>query len=546
MKKNGKKLAAVCLAGGLLAAQVTGCGQKDVPGAAGDGSAVAQERPVQTEEQTEDLDTAWDPQTATSIACDDSGITVDGAGASVSESTVTISRAGTYVVTGTMMDGQILIDTGKDETVHLILSGAELSNRTTAPVYSMGKGTVILTLEEGTTNTISDSTQYEYASEAEDEPDAPVFIKGDLTINGTGALAVYGNYQCGIRSKGDLTVASGTLNIQAESDGLKGRDSVVIRDGILTIQSGKDGIKSNNDEESDKGYIRVDGGQITIAAQDDGIQAETRVVINGGEIQITESAEGIAGLTVDILGGVIDIVSSDDGINSAANVETEQEKMIDQEGVYTRIAGGEVTINAAADGIDSNGDFYMEGGTLYLNGPTSGGDGILDYNGKGTITGGTFFGVGSAGMMQTFDETTSTQNFLVVYFTETKKAGTTVVLTDAGGTELGRIEPEKEYSAAIISTPDIQIGNTYRVSVGEDTMELQVEGIMTIYGTASGRGMGGPGGGGHGQGGRQTPPDGQMPPDNQAPDGAGFRGGNRLEGGREDEARPDTAPVTGV
>lgn len=557
MKRNWKQIMAVCMAGGLLTAQITGCGAKngqvvnESPSAAVQAQKEAEEngQPIETgdgngtEEETksvqlgeggskdlvwmaEDLDAGWDAQAATGIVCSDSGITVEGEGASASGQTVAISKAGTYVVSGAMMDGQILIDTEKDETVRLVLNGAELSNRTTAPVYSKGKGKVILTIADGSTNTISDSTQYQYESDTVDEPDAPIFVKGDLTINGTGTLEVYGNYQCGIRSKDDLKVVSGTIQINAESDGLKGRDSVAVRDGTLVITSGKDGIKSNNDEDSDKGYVWIDGGQITIAAKDDGIQAETNVIINGGEIHITESDEGIAGLTVDILGGLVNVVSSDDGINSAATVETEQEKAADQEGVYIRIAGGEVHINAMADGIDSNGDFYMEGGALYLSGPSSEGDGILDYNGRGVITGGTLFGTGSSKMMQTFDEAESTQNFLVVYFTETQKAGTTIVLTDDSQNELGSISAEKEYSAAIISTPEIQSGNTYHVSVGNETLEMQAEGIMTIYGTPASRGMGGPGGG-RGMGGQRTP-DGQPPADGQRP-----RDGHVSSGGQE-------------
>lgn len=578
MRQNWKRAVVLCTAAGLLATQMIGCGSKggqtvnENPSKAGQEQAAGGEDLQQisgqaaedsggtgmewsaqlgegkTKELTwlaEDLDADWDVQAAIGIVCSDSGITVEGDGASTSGQTVTISQTGTYVVTGTMMDGQILIDTGKGETVHLVLNGAELSNRTTAPIYSKGNGKVILTIADGSTNSVSDSTQYQYESETEDEPDAPIFVKGDLTINGTGTLEVYGNYQCGIRSKDDLKVASGTIRINAESDGLKGRDSVAVRDGSLVITSGKDGIKSNNDEDSDKGYIWIDGGQITIAAKDDGIQAETNVIVDGGEIHITESDEGIAGLTVDILDGWVDVVASDDGINSAATVETEQEKMADQDGVYIRIAGGEVRINAMADGIDSNGDFYMEGGTLCLSGPSSEGDGILDYNGSGVITGGTLFGAGSSRMMQTFDETLSTQNFLVVYFTETQKAGTEIVLTDDNQKKLGSIETEKEYSAAIISTPEIQPGNVYHVSVGNETMDMQVEGIMTIYGTAAGKGIGGSGGG-RGMGGQrpadgqrgegriprggQTPPDDQTPPEGQTlPDGA--QDGTRSERG---------------
>jgi len=169
---------------------------------------------------------------------------------------------------------------------------------------------------------------------------------------------------------------------------LKGKESVVIRDGLFTIHAGKDGIKANQDDDENAGYVWIDGGDITIEAEDDGIQAETALIVNGGEITITKCQEGLAGKTVDILGGLIKAQTEDDGINSAASVETEMEKMQDQEGVYTRIAGGEIWLNTMADGIDSNGDLYIEGGTLYLTGPESRGDGILDYNGAAYLSGG--------------------------------------------------------------------------------------------------------------------------------------------------------------
>lgn len=255
---------------------------------------------------------------------------------------------------------------------------------------------------------------------------------------------------------------------------------------------------------------------------------ETALVINGGEITITESQEGLAGRTVDILGGQIRANASDDGINSAAQAETEQEKMADQEGVYTQIAGGEIWLNASADGIDSNGDLLIAGGTLYLSGPTGNGDGILDYNGTGTITGGTVFAAGSAGMMQTFGDA-STQNYLVVYYTETQKAGTQIRLLDESGNELGSYAPEKDYQAAIISSPDIRTGNTYQVVIGEDTVEMTVSGIVTIYGTAPGGGAGrGPGGNGRGPGG-----DGREMGD-KADERSGF-GGDRPERGKMPE-----------
>lgn len=529
MRKKWNKIMVVCIAGTLLAVQVTGCGKKaETPVAeSAKVTAVAAEKKEKTGQTSEDiqvtaklgedgektitylaadLDDTWDESTAVDIAFATSVITVNGTGADVSGQTVTITKAGTYVVSGTLADGRILIDAGKEGVVQLVLNGVKLSNQTTAPIYSSGKTKVILTLAAGTTNTVSDSNEYVFADATDDEPDAPIFTKGDLIINGTGSLDVYGNYGCAIRSKSVLTVISGDLNLNAESDGLKGKDAVIIRAGNINIASGKDGIKSNNDEDIEKGYIWIDGGQIQIAAQDDGIQAENALIINGGDITITESQEALAGKTVDIIGGFIKAVAGDDGINSAATVVTEMEKQQDQEGVYTRIAGGEIWLNAKADGIDSNGDIYIEGGTIYLSGPTGNMDGILDYNGKGYISGGTFFGAGSSGMMQTF-EADSTQNYLVVYYTATEKAGTKITLTDDNGNEMGSYAPEKDFTAVIISSPEIRTGNTYHVITAEETVDLPVNGIMTAYGTASG-GMGDRGGAADGG---QRPGQGQMP-----------------------------------
>ena len=535
MRKNWKQYTAVCMAGGLVMLQLTGCAGKsaqvakettsvessdtakeavvenskdpDAEGGVTVTAQLAEDKVKEVRYLAEDLDAEWDEAAVTGIVLDASGTMVEGDGAHVDGTTVTIEKGGTYVVSGELEDGQIRIEADEDSVVRLVLNGMKLSNKSTAPIYGSEKCKVILTLEAGVENVVSDGTAYQYEDEGEDEPDSPIFTEGDLTINGTGKLEVHGNYQSGIRSKGKVIVASGVISIDAKDDGLKGKDVVIIHDGVLNIKSVKDGIKSNNDADEDKGFVWIDGGDITIAAQDDGIQAETALVVNGGEITISESQEGLAGRTVDILDGLIKANTSDDGINSAASVETEQEKMQDQEGVYTRIAGGEIWLNASADGIDSNGDLYVEGGALYLSGPTGGGDGILDYNGTSTITGGTVFAAGSSGMMQTFGDD-STQNYLVVYYTETQKGGTNVRLLNESGEELGSYTPERDYQAVIISSPNIQSGSTYQVMTGETAVEMAVSGVVTIYGTAP---TGGPGGrGGMGRSGGAGRPDGEQ------------------------------------
>lgn len=559
MKKVRKRWNAAVLAGGIAILGITGCsGQRDAAETVGKETEVSAAETASMPDETseadgasgaadgegavkvqlgegkekeiaygsEDLETEWDENQVTGITFHDQEASAEGKGASVKGTTVTITEPGTYVVSGVSKDGQIRIDADDTALVHLVLNGIELSNTTSAPIYGMQKCKVVLTLEPGTKNVIQDGAEYQFENAEEDEPDAAIFTKGDLTINGTGELEVDGNYQCGIRSKGNLKIVSGVLTIRAQQDGLKGKESVVIRDGLFTIRAGKDGIKANQDDDENAGYVWIDGGDITIEAEDDAVQAETALIVNGGEITITKCQEGLAGKTVDILGGLIKAQTEDDGINSAASVETEMEKMQDQEGVYTRIAGGEIWLNTMADGIDSNGDLYIEGGTLYLTGPESQGDGILDYNGAAYLSGGTVFAAGKAGMMQTFDES-STQNYIVMYYPEIQKQGTLVSLTDAAGTDLGSYAPEKDFEVMIISSPQLQAGSTYQVTTGEETAELSIDGTETISGEAPQQEGRGPGPEGSGQG------------PGMNPKGRGEEPGMNPEGRGEGEKRPE-------
>lgn len=587
MKGIRSRWLSLCLAGSILAIQITGCkraedilqktaesgesAQSDT--SAGDqalASLAAVGRSERTEEdgrvmvtaslgeggekticyEPEDLENEWEEEGAVGIVLSEDGITAEGDGVSVSGRTAVIEKGGVYVMSGQMTEGQLRIEAGKEELVRLILKGADLSNTHTSPIYGTEGGKVVMTLAEGTKNIIRDGREYQLEAEGEEEPDAPIFINGDLTINGTGSLEVSGNYQSGIHSKDNLKVISGKITMEAVDHGLKGKNSVIIREGVLTIQAGKDGIKSNQDEDAEKGFIWIDGGEILIAAKDDGIQAETALIVCGGSIRVTESQEGLAGKTVDILGGLVKAVMDDDGINSAASVETEQEKMQDQDGVYTRIAGGEIWLNAKADGIDSNGDLYLEGGTLYLSGPVSRGDGILDYNGEAMITGGTLFAAGSSGMMQTFGEK-SASNYLVIYLEKSQEAGSRICLTDEGGTILGEYAPEKEYDAMILSAPGMEEGSVYHVKIGEEEeseIQVTVTGRETVFGTSPDgrdrRGHG-PGKWGNPQGRREgeerpEPPEsfgGEKRP--EPPEGFGGENGQEPPEGFEGEDRPE-------
>ena len=209
---------------------------------------------------------------------------------------------------------------------------------------------------------------------------------------------------------------------------------------------------------------------------------------------------------------MIDVTSEDDGLNAAGgndgsgndgsgNLESGMEgrpggpggAFDSTEGAYIKITGGELKVCASGDGIDSNGDFYMEGGTVIVEGPTDNGNGTLDYDGTGTISGGTFMGTGSSGMLQLFSSD-STQNVIVMYFADTKTAGTEWTLTSGDETVMLSGNPDKEYSSLIISSPELKDGETYQLAAGEESKEITVSGIITQSGTRSGM-EGGPGSG---------------------------------------------------
>lgn len=230
----------------------------------------------------EDTVTAWTAADSTAIILTGTSAAADGAGVTVQDGTVTITEAGTYVLSGTLSDGQIIVDEQAKGTVRLVLNGAHLTDSDNAPIYIKEAGKVVITLPEGTDNSVTDGAAYVFTDGAGDEPSAAVFSKADLTVNGTGKLTVTGNYNDGITSKDELKIVSGTIEVQAADDGIVGKDMVAVQDGYITVHAEGDGIKSTNDKDAAKGFIAIATGTFDITAGNDGIQAETAAVIDGG------------------------------------------------------------------------------------------------------------------------------------------------------------------------------------------------------------------------------------------------------------------------
>lgn len=233
----------------------------------------------------EKLDASWDEKSAVKITLNGDSVTADDKNVEVDGRKVTITGAGTYVLSGTLSDGQIVVDSDDKDSVRLVLNGAEITCSNSSAIW-VKDGETIITLADGTENTLTDGAEYTTDSE-DDEPKAAVYAKDDLTFNGSGSLTVNGNYKNGIQCKDALKFVSGTYTITAANNGLVGKDSVSVKDGTYTITSGGDGIKSTNTDETDQGYVIIDGGTFTITAEGDGIQAETLLRVNEGDFTIT-------------------------------------------------------------------------------------------------------------------------------------------------------------------------------------------------------------------------------------------------------------------
>ncbi|MBP5528656.1 MAG: carbohydrate-binding domain-containing protein [Lachnospiraceae bacterium] len=259
-----------------------------------------------------DVENEYEESECTIINLDNESI--EGSGAEVTSEGIKITEEGEYILTGTYKNKQITVEASEDAKVRLILKEACIDNEKGAAIYIKSADKVFITLADGSANTISGVTK---TISEDEETDAAIYSKSDLTVNGEGSLSIKCSDGKGIVSKDDLKITSGNIKIEASDHALSGKDSVRIAGGTINIKAGEDGIHSGNDEDPEKGYVYIADGNIEIDASDDGIHGETKTVIAGGVINIINSEEGIEGAIVEIAGGEINVNSNDDGINAS-------------------------------------------------------------------------------------------------------------------------------------------------------------------------------------------------------------------------------------
>ena len=487
-----------------------------------------------------DLDASYDATQATYITLADNASSAEtnahesASGVSISGNDVTITQAGTYVLNGNLTDGCVYVNIDEEEKCQLVLNGVSISNSDGPCIYVMAADKTFITLADGTQNTLVDGA--DYVLDEEEEPTATIFSKDDLTLNGTGALNITGNYRHAVRSKDDLVITGGAYVINAVEDALSGKDCLKICGGTFDITCGEDALKSTNDSEEGRGFVTIDGGDFTISAGDDAVHAETLMRITAGTVDVLTCYEGYEGAVVRIDGGTTSIVSSDDGINAANGSSSEGGMPMGgggrggaggpgagtgdiagaseaagagddadagavpgvSEGTSAGastckvvVTGGTTYVSAGGDGVDSNGSVEVSGGVLMVEGPTSNADSFFDYDSSATITGGTVLMVGSTGMAQSFSG--GTQAFAMA--SASGSAGQTVILQDAQGNEVASFAATKNFQVVLASAHAAAGGDTLTVKIGS------TETALTASTTATDSGFGAGGGAGGGMGG---------------------------------------------
>ena len=260
-------------------------------------------------------------------------------------------------------------------------------------------------------------------------------------------------------------------------------------DGALQILGGDYNINSADDAFHTNSTLEIRDGNMEIATGDDGMHADDALVISDGDINITESYEGIEGLTITIDGGNISIVSSDDGLNAAGGADSSgfggmgTDMFASNDDIWIEINGGYLYVLAGGDGVDSNGNLTINGGEVYIDGPSDGGNSAIDYgdNAAAYINGGTVVAVGSSDMVEAFDD--SSEQAVMSVSVSAGSAGDEIKLLDSDGNELISFTAAKTYDSVIISTADLAQGETYTLVTGDN--ETTVEMTSSVYSNIS-------------------------------------------------------------
>lgn len=359
---------------------------------------------VQTDfEQTDDemftnrdLNSDYDESTAVKIALNGTTASSTSDSVKISGSTVTITEEATYIVSGELTDGMLVVDAGENDKLQIVFNGVDITSSTSAPFYILEADKVVVTLAEGTENALENGGTFTAIDD--NNIDGAVFSKQDLTFNGTGSLTVTSPTGHGIVCKDDLVFTGGEYTINCASHGLDANDSVRIKNADFSITSGKDGIHAENSDDTSLGFVYASSGNLNISAEGDGMSAGSYMQIEGGtynivsgggsengENQSSSSWGGFMGGGMpggDMgggMGGGKRPMSSDSSatVSYMATTTVTDDSSTSMKGIKSGagmlISDGTFTIDSADDSLHSNVSMTINGGTFEI---ASGDDGI--------------------------------------------------------------------------------------------------------------------------------------------------------------------------
>ncbi len=469
-----------------------------------------------------DQDGTWsDNAYTTYISLSGDTAKVKGNGAYAYDGGVVITNGGWYVLSGTLTDGSITVDAYDSSKIWLRLEGVDVACSDDACLIVDQADKVFLTLADGSENSFTSGASYSAAA-LKDNTGGAIFTHDDLTINGSGSLTITANYKHGIDANDSLVITGGTISITAPQDGIHVNDS-----------------------------FRFMAADLTISAGDDAVHSDVELYVESGTILITECYEGLEAVTIDIAGGDITVYSSDDGLNANGSStgttggmggaggmnetggmqgggpggtshsaesgsgtppdmsgeipgttgEAQTTEASETEETYIRISGGTITIinenGNDADGLDSNGNIYLDGGMVYISLKGDGSNCAIDYNsesgGECIVTGGTIVACAGSSMAEGFSSG-STQCAVLYNLDSTVSAGTEFRVLDVSGNEVLSYTPQCSYSSVSFSSPDLAVGETYTVVCGEQSSNLTLDTTAMSVGSSGGMGAAQPNG----------------------------------------------------
>ncbi len=472
-----------------------------------------------------DLDGDWaDNAYTTYVTLDGSEGKIDGNGAYFLNGDLVISNGGWYVLSGTLEDGSIIVDAHDSSKIWIRLNGVTVNCTDDACLQIDQADKVFLTLADGTENTFTSGGSYSEDA-LSDNTGGAIFSHDDLTINGSGSLTVTAAYKHGIDVNDSLVITGGNITITAPQDGIHVNDSFRFAGASLTIEAGDDAVHSDDELYVERGTILITscyegleaitiditGGDITIYPSDDGLNANgsgSAMGFGGGmgggafhgniEAFDGKEANGISdlpdstdGKLPSMSGKMPSMFSGDMPQMSEETAQATDESSSVQEETYIRISGGTITIinetGRDADGLDSNGSIYIDGGTIMISVLGDGGNCAIDYGsesgGECIVTGGTVLAFGDSSMAEEFSSA-CTQCAVLYNLDSAVQAGTLFRVMNGVYEEVLSYTPACSYSSIAFSSPDLTVGKTYTVVCGENSDELMLESTAVAAGNS--------------------------------------------------------------